>query len=106
MTIQNGSTSIPAAMTTNKPIKTTRARLNDASFEASPAGANTFSSTLLVSSLGQTYDYRVRFTLAPVGTVNTNPSGTTNDTINPHAVHVGHGGSRTQPRKRRYSPAP
>jgi len=39
-----------------------------------------FSSTVAVSA-GDTIDYRVTFTMAPVGTTNTNPAGTTNDTI-------------------------
>src|SRR5688572_33019657 len=50
------------------------------SLEASEVGQNNWTNTLTVVN-GQTYDYRVTFTMAPVGTTNTNPAGTTNDTI-------------------------
>src|SRR4051812_32809718 len=53
----------------------------DVFLEGAVAGSGNWTNTLGVQS-GQTYDYRVRFKLAPVGTTNTNPTGTVNDTIN------------------------
>ena len=41
---------------------------------------NPFTSSIDVAT-GQTYDYQVAFLLAPVGTSNVHPSGTTGDTI-------------------------
>ena len=48
--------------------------------EGSPAGQNLWTNNLEVTNPGS-YDYRVTFTMAPLGTTNTNPAGSTNDTI-------------------------